>query len=150
MLDINKGKKLTWPDFFRKIPPLWWSETSKIFQFFEKNILAKKFLNGPIRKVIMLKVKGDIYEGYRPNVSSVKKGCRSLRNFGPIVWNDMLPAKYLVQVLWHFYTIDFNSFILSISFYLKFGRKMGVNTGRGVVTGLWPRSCWMILTIFSS
>ena len=30
----------------------------------------------------------------RPNVNSVKKGCRSLRNFGPIVWNNMLPEKY--------------------------------------------------------
>ena len=27
----------------------------------------------------------------RPNVNSVKKGCRSLRSFGPIVWNTMLP-----------------------------------------------------------
>ena len=27
----------------------------------------------------------------RPNVSSVKKGDRSLRSFGPIVWNTMLP-----------------------------------------------------------
>ena len=30
----------------------------------------------------------------RPNVNSVKKGCRSFRSFGPIVWNDMLPEKY--------------------------------------------------------
>ena len=30
----------------------------------------------------------------RPNVNSVKKGCRSLRNYGPIVWNNMLPEKY--------------------------------------------------------
>ena len=29
----------------------------------------------------------------RPNVDSVKKGDRSLRNFGPIVWNTMLPEK---------------------------------------------------------
>ena len=28
----------------------------------------------------------------RPNVNSVKKGCRSLRNFGPLVWK-MLPEK---------------------------------------------------------
>ena len=27
----------------------------------------------------------------RPNNNSVKKGCRS--NFGPIVWNNMLPRK---------------------------------------------------------
>ena len=27
----------------------------------------------------------------RPNVNSVKKGDRSLRSFGPIVWNTMLP-----------------------------------------------------------
>ena len=30
----------------------------------------------------------------RPNVNSVKKGCKSLRNFGPIVWNNMLPDKF--------------------------------------------------------
>ena len=29
----------------------------------------------------------------RPNVESVKKGDRSLRSFGPIVWNTMLPEK---------------------------------------------------------
>ena len=29
----------------------------------------------------------------RPNVESVKKGDRSLRSFGPIVWNKMLPDK---------------------------------------------------------
>ena len=27
----------------------------------------------------------------RPNVNTVKKGDRSLRSFGPIVWNTMLP-----------------------------------------------------------
>ena len=32
---------------------------------------------------------GDTFE--RPNVDSVKKGDRSLRIFGPIVWNTMLP-----------------------------------------------------------
>ena len=30
----------------------------------------------------------------RPNINSVKKGYRSLRNFGPIVWNNLLPDKY--------------------------------------------------------
>ena len=29
----------------------------------------------------------------RPNVDSVKKGERSLRNYGPIVWNTLLPEK---------------------------------------------------------
>ena len=29
----------------------------------------------------------------RPNVDTVKKGERSLRNFGPLVWNTMLPEK---------------------------------------------------------
>lgn len=37
-------------------------------------------------------LKGDSF--VRPNINSVKKGCRSLRNFGPIVWNHMLPNKY--------------------------------------------------------
>ena len=34
---------------------------------------------------------GDTFD--RPNVDSVKKGDRSLRSFGPIVWNTMLPNK---------------------------------------------------------
>ena len=34
---------------------------------------------------------GDTFE--RPHVDSVKKGDRSLRTFGPIVWNTMLPEK---------------------------------------------------------
>ena len=34
---------------------------------------------------------GDTFD--RPNVNSVKKGDRSLRSFGPIVWNTMLPDK---------------------------------------------------------
>ena len=29
----------------------------------------------------------------RPNVDSVKKGERSLRNYGPLVWNTLLPEK---------------------------------------------------------
>ena len=29
----------------------------------------------------------------RPNVNSVYKGEYSLRSFGPIVWNDMLPSR---------------------------------------------------------
>ena len=34
---------------------------------------------------------GDIF--VRPHVESVKKGDRSLRSFGPIIWNTMLPEK---------------------------------------------------------
>ena len=34
---------------------------------------------------------GDNYA--RPNVNSVKKGDRSLRSYGPIVWNTMLPEE---------------------------------------------------------
>ena len=34
------------------------------------------------------------YDFRRPNINSVKKGCRSLRNFGPIVWDKLLPEKH--------------------------------------------------------
>ena len=34
---------------------------------------------------------GDVF--VRPHVESVKKGNRSLRSFGPIVWNEMLPER---------------------------------------------------------
>ena len=30
----------------------------------------------------------------RPKVSTVNKGLSSLRNFGPVLWNTMLPRKY--------------------------------------------------------
>ena len=34
---------------------------------------------------------GDVF--VRPHVESVKKGDRSLRSFGPIIWNTMLPER---------------------------------------------------------
>ena len=34
---------------------------------------------------------GDTFR--RPNIDTVKKGDRSLRSFGPIVWNTMIPDK---------------------------------------------------------
>ena len=59
---------------------------------------VKHFLSSPFKKEIFIpKVNekgtrsGDTFE--RPNVTSVKKGDRSLRSFGPIVWNEMLPNK---------------------------------------------------------
>ena len=36
---------------------------------------------------------GNTTQFERPNVDSVKKGDRSLRTFGPIVWNTMLSEK---------------------------------------------------------
>ena len=30
----------------------------------------------------------------RPNINTVKKGEYSLRNYGRVVWNDMLPEKF--------------------------------------------------------
>ena len=34
------------------------------------------------------------YDFRRPNINSLKKGSRSLRSFGPIVWNHLLPKKH--------------------------------------------------------
>ena len=57
---------------------------------------VKNDLSPPFIKDIFTLSEGDRCSGdfQRPNINSVKKGCRSLRNFGPIVWNDMLPEKY--------------------------------------------------------
>ena len=56
---------------------------------------VKNDLSPPFIKDIFSNEGMDTREGFRrPNVNTVKKGCRSLRNFGPIVWNDMLPACY--------------------------------------------------------
>ena len=57
---------------------------------------VKNDLSPPFMKDIFDTVDGNSHSGNdfrRPNIRSVKKGCRSLRNFGPIVWNDMLPKK---------------------------------------------------------
>jgi hypothetical protein len=58
---------------------------------------VKHDLSPPFMKDIFTTIDGDTHYGNdfrRPNVNSVKKGCRSLRNFGPIVWNNMLPDKH--------------------------------------------------------
>ena len=34
---------------------------------------------------------GDVF--VRPHIESAKKGDRSLRSFGPIIWNTMLPER---------------------------------------------------------
>ena len=51
----------------------------------------KHDLSPPFMKDIFYTINGEIC---RPNINSVKKGCRSLRNFGPIVWNSLLPDKH--------------------------------------------------------
>lgn len=53
-----------------------------------------KFKNGlsPAFMQDIWELNGDRF--VRPHVNSVKKGCRSLRSFGPIVWNQMLPGKF--------------------------------------------------------
>ena len=54
-------------------------------------------LSPPFMKDIFTEANGEFCLGEkfrRPNINSVKKGSRSLRNFGPIVWNSMLPERY--------------------------------------------------------
>ena len=55
---------------------------------------VKNDLSPPFMKDLFSEVDRNTRSGntfYRPKVSSVKKGDRSLRNFGPVVWNTMLP-----------------------------------------------------------
>ena len=53
---------------------------------------VKKGLSPPFMRDIFETVDTESGIGFqRPNVRTVKKGCRSLRNFGPIVWNTMVP-----------------------------------------------------------
>ena len=51
-------------------------------------------LSPPFMKEIFSEINRETRSGTsfsRPNVTSVKRGDRSLRSFGPIVWNTMLP-----------------------------------------------------------
>ena len=57
---------------------------------------VKNDLSPPFMKDIFEVIEGGSRSGddfRRPNINSVKKGCRSLRHFGPIVWNNMVPDK---------------------------------------------------------
>ena len=54
----------------------------------------KHDLSPPFMKDIFSVTSRDTRSGtsfIRPNVDTVKRGDRSLRSFGPIVWNNMLP-----------------------------------------------------------
>ena len=55
---------------------------------------VKHDLSPPFMKDIFNEIERETRSGTtfsRPNVNSVKRGDRSLRSFGPIVWNTMLP-----------------------------------------------------------
>ena len=75
-------------------------EKDKSLRFHHRNIhqvaiemfKVKHDLSPPFMKEIFELTDSNGEIGFRrPNVNSVKKGCRSLRSFGPIVWNNMLP-----------------------------------------------------------
>ena len=56
---------------------------------------VKHDLSPPFMKEIFCEIDRKTRSGnsfLRPKVNTVKRGDRSLRNFGPIVWNDMLPS----------------------------------------------------------
>ena len=56
---------------------------------------VKHNLSPPFMKDIFSEIERVTRSGtsfLRPNVNSVKRGDRSLRSFGPIVWNTLLPA----------------------------------------------------------
>ena len=55
---------------------------------------VKHELSPPFMKDIFCEIERNTRSGTaftRPNVRSVKRGDRSLRSFGPVVWNSMLP-----------------------------------------------------------
>ena len=55
---------------------------------------VKHDMSPPFIKDIFCEINRETRSGTtfsRPNVSTVKRGDRSLRSFGPIVWNTMLP-----------------------------------------------------------
>ena len=58
---------------------------------------VKNDLSPPFMMEIFCKINRETRSGRtfsRPNVCSVKKGDRSLRSFGPIVWNNMVPDDF--------------------------------------------------------
>ena len=54
-----------------------------------RNDLSPVFMKDIFKEV--KQASGSETKFHRPNVRTVKRGERSLRNFGPIVWNEMLP-----------------------------------------------------------
>ena len=57
---------------------------------------VKHELSPPFMKDIFREIGRETRSGtsfLRPNVNTVKRGDRSLRSFGPIVWNTMLPER---------------------------------------------------------
>ena len=54
-----------------------------------KGTSPKIFMDNFITKENMSLRSNSVF--YRPNINSVLKGENSLRNFGPIVWNELLP-----------------------------------------------------------
>ena len=57
---------------------------------------VKHDLSPPFMKELFSEVHRETRSGQsfsRPNVDTVKRGDRSLRSFGPIVWNDMVQEK---------------------------------------------------------
>ena len=54
-----------------------------------KNDLSPPFMKDLFNEIVRETRSGTTFS--RPNVETVKKGDRSLRSFGPIVWNTMLP-----------------------------------------------------------
>ena len=75
----------------------------KSLKFHDRNIhqvaiemfKVKHDLCPPFMKEIFIPIANNSKNDFRrPNVNSLKKGTRSLRYFGPIVWDKMLPEKY--------------------------------------------------------
>ena len=66
-----------------------------IEMFKVKNGLSPSFITDMFQVISGKTRTGDRY--IRPNVNTVKKGENSLRYFGPIVWNEMLPSDLKVH-----------------------------------------------------
>ena len=71
-----------------------------IEMFKVKNKLCSSFMNDIFEKAHEPLTRSGC-DFTRPNVNLVSMGVNSLRNFGPIVWNDMLPENMGIQVLYN-------------------------------------------------
>ena len=87
----ERALRLVYQDYSSTFEELLVKDKSLAIEMYKvKNDLSPPFMKDIFSETNRKTRSGNSFS--RPNVDSVKRGDRSLRSFGPIVWNDMLPS----------------------------------------------------------